>query len=203
MSDWLSWHAAYDSDTPLRHRLEVVQTRIREYFALTGDSPIRVVSMCAGDGRDLLDVLAHDPPTRAVSGRLVEINPVLAERARARAPAAIEVECADAGVTSAYAGAVPADLLLVCGVFGNVPDADIERTVRSLPSLAASGGVVIWTRHHRPPDRTVDIRRWFEEAGFREIAFDRPNEFEWSVGVHQLARRPNPFVAGRRLFSFA
>jgi hypothetical protein len=123
--------------------------------------------MCAGDGRDLLDVLAEKRSTGAVSGRLVELNPVLVERARARAPEGIEVVRADAGLTSAYVSAVPADLLLVCGVFGNVPDAHIERTVRALPSLAAPGAVVIWTRHHRPPDRTVEIRRCFTERTHR------------------------------------
>jgi hypothetical protein len=36
------------------------------------------------------------------------------------------VICTDAGVTDVYAGAVPADLLLVCGVFGNIGDADVQ-----------------------------------------------------------------------------
>jgi hypothetical protein len=202
MNQWLTWHDAYEDDTPLRHRLRVVQARIRDYLAHSGEAPVRVISMCAGDGRDLLEVLAEEPPGRLISGRLVELDPVLAERARSRASDGIEVLCADAGLTSAYAGAVPANLLLVCGVFGNIPDVDIERTVRSLPSLAAPGAVAIWTRHRRPPDRTVEIRRWFEEAGFRQVAFDAPTEFQWTVGVNRLARPPDPFVEGLRLFSF-
>jgi hypothetical protein len=202
VNQWLTWHDAYEDDTPLRHRLRVVQARIRDYLAEIEEGPVRVISMCAGDARDLLEVLAELPPTRPISGRLVELDPVLAERARSRATARIEVVRADAGITTAYVGAVPADLLLVCGVFGNVPDVDIERTVRVLPSLAAPGAVAIWTRHRRPPDRTVEIRRWFEEAGFSQVAFDAPTEFQWSVGVHRLARRPDPFVEGIRLFSF-
>jgi hypothetical protein len=61
---------------------------------------------------------------------------------------------------------------------------------------------VIWTRHRRPPDLTLDIRRWFTAAGFDLVAFDAPGAFEWSVGVHRFAGVPEPFVPGVRLFSF-
>lgn len=50
-------------------------------------------------------------------------------------------------------GVVPADLLPLCGIFGNIIDDDVERTVRAVPSLLAAGGTVIWTRStraHRP-----------------------------------------------------
>jgi hypothetical protein len=42
--------------------------------------------MCAGEGRDLLEVLADHPRSGDVGGRLVELNPELAGRAAARAP---------------------------------------------------------------------------------------------------------------------
>jgi hypothetical protein len=85
--------------------------------------------------------------------------------ARRAAPPEIEVTCGDASLSDAYAGAVPADLVLVCGVFGNVGDGDVERTVRVLSSLFARGATVIWTRHRRPPDLTMSIRRWLPHAG--------------------------------------
>jgi hypothetical protein len=109
----------------------------------------------------------------------------------------------DAGVTDAYAGAAPADLVLACGVLGNVPDKDAERTVRSLPQLCAVGATVVWTRHRRSPDLTPRIRAWFAEAGFRELAFDSPGPDSFSVGVHRLDGPPLPFERGRRLFTFA
>jgi hypothetical protein len=200
--DWIAWHAAYDADTPLVHRLRAVQRRIRDVLDDRAVSDIRVISMCAGEGRDLLEVLADHPRRLDVRGRLVELDPKLASRAAASAPPGIAVANADAGVTDAYAEAVPADLVLVCGVFGNIGDEDVERTVRSLPGFCARGAVVIWTRHRRPPDLTVDIRRWFAEAGFEPVAFDAPADFEWSVGVQRFVSDPLPFVAGRRLFSF-
>ncbi|MGZ8438534.1 MAG: SAM-dependent methyltransferase, partial [Candidatus Limnocylindrales bacterium] len=112
------------------------------------------------------------------------------------------VETADAGSTDAYLGAVPADLVLACGVFGNISDEDIERTVRAFPGFCAPGATAIWTRHRRPPDLTIEIRRWFADAGFELVAFDAPAAFEWSVGVHRFVGGPVPFVAGRHLFTF-
>jgi hypothetical protein len=137
-----------------------------------------------------------------VVGRLVELDPELARRARAAAPAGIEVTCADASSTSAYQGAVPADLVLVCGVFGNVVDDDIVRTIRTLPSLCAPGATVIWTRHRRPPDRTVLARDTFREAGFEEIAFESPPGFLFGIGVERFAADAPPFTPDAEMFAF-
>jgi hypothetical protein len=200
--DWIAWHAAYDDDTPMRHRLLSVQRRIREALDDRPAGVVTVISMCAGDGRDLLEVLDDHRRASDVRGRLVELDPLLAARAAARAPSGITVARADAGLTDAYLGAVPADLVLCCGVFGNIGDGDVERTIRALPTLCAPRATVIWTRHRRSPDLTLPIRRWFEEAGFDSVGFDAPVAFEWSVGVHRLATRPEPFRAGQRLFRF-
>jgi hypothetical protein len=104
--------------------------------------------------------------------------------------------------TSAYAGAIPSDVLLACGVFGNVMSHDVERTIRLLPSLCARGAVVIWTRHRRPPDLTSDIRRWFADVRFDEVAFDAPAGTVMSVGSHRFSGDPDPFAEGVRMFTF-
>jgi hypothetical protein len=200
--DWIEWHTAYDDDTPLLHRLRAVQRGIREALDDSPAGPIRVVSLCAGEGRDLLEVLADHHRAPDVGGRLVELNPELAARAAARAPAGIEVRIADAGSTDGYVDAVPAHLVLVCGVFGNISDEDIERTVRAMPAFCAPNAAVIWTRHRRPPDLTVAIRRWFEESGFELASFDAPDEFEWSVGAQRFVGTPVPLRSGQRLFTF-
>jgi hypothetical protein len=202
--DWRAWHEAYDADTPLRRRLGVVQERIR--VALDGMRPglIRVVSFCAGEGRDLLGVLADHARAGDVRARLVELDDELAARARRAVPSGthVEVVCADASSTDAFAGAIPADLVLTCGVFGNITDDDIERTIRTLPSLCAPNAVVIWTRHRRPPDRTVDMRRWFEDAGFEDNGMVSPSDELFGVGVHTYRGEQVAFAPGRRMFSF-
>jgi hypothetical protein len=85
-----------------------------------------------------------------------------------------------------YVGAVPADLVLVCGVFGNISDGDIEATVAVLPSFCAPGATVIWTRHRRPPDLTPTILEWFVRAGFVAQSFAAPEGYVLGVGCHRL-----------------
>jgi hypothetical protein len=201
--DWQEWHTAYDQPrSPLSRRLATVQGCIRVALDAAPPGPIRVVSMCAGEGRDLLGVLEEHPRRADVQGRLVELDPELAATARANAPASIEVLCGDAGTMSSYAGAVPADVVLVCGVFGNITDDDMLGTIDQLPRLCAPGAHVIWTRHRRPPDATPGVRERFRAAGFEEVAFRAPDGTMFGVGMNRLLASPRPFADSGRLFEF-
>jgi Putative methyltransferase len=206
--DWLKWHDIYDEvGSVAEARLLLVQRRIGEFLdSWESGSIVRVVSACAGQGRDLLPVLASYAGPRNVRARLLELDPrnarVAEETAREAALDGVEVVRGDASITDAYVGAVPADLILFCGVFGNVSDEDVRNTVELLPQLCAEGAVVIWTRHTWPPDLTPEIREWFASAGFREEAFDSPGSESFSVGVHRLVESPVPLEPGRRLFTF-
>jgi hypothetical protein len=203
--DWRVWHEAYDRPgSALNRRLRIVQGHLATWLSDRAGRPSTVVSACAGQGRDLLEVLASEG-ARTVRVRLVELDPsnaAVARRYAADAGLDVEVVCGDAGTTDAYAGAVPADLVLMCGVFGNVSDEDVRRTVGALPGLCATGATVVWTRSRRGPDLTPAIRGWFAEAGFEERAFDAPDDALFTVGVHVLAGEPTPLVPGVRLFSF-
>ncbi|HEY8134839.1 MAG TPA: hypothetical protein VIF08_02280, partial [Candidatus Limnocylindrales bacterium] len=79
--DWTAWHTDYDADTPLRRRLEIVQRHIVDALASIERSPVRVISMCAGEARDLRGALAR-VERRDLVGRLVELDPGLAGNAR-------------------------------------------------------------------------------------------------------------------------
>ncbi len=153
--------------------------------------PLRVVSACAGDGRDVLVALADSTDADIVHVVLVELDPALAEAARQYAADAgltnVEVRIADAGLAASYRDAVPADLVLLCGIFGNVGDDDVRRTVAAVPQLAAPGATVIWTRSRRAPDLTPQIRSWFAEVGCEEVAWNAPADELFSVGVHRFA----------------
>jgi hypothetical protein len=201
--DWHEWHAAYDQpDSPLARRLATVQGCIAVALDAARPGPIRVVSMCAGEGRDLLGVLEHHPRRADVQGRLVELDPGLAGTARTAAPPGITVREADAGSTASYAGAVPADLVLMCGVFGNITDADMVRTIDLASTLCAPGAHVIWTRHRRRPDATPAVRQRFAENGFDELEFHAPKGTAFGVGMHRLAATPGTFAPDVQLFDF-
>lgn len=206
--DWLAWHDAYESDaSPLRLRLAVVQGHVRNALDASSPGPIRVLSICAGQGRDLLDVLVDHPRREDVIARLVETDDRNIEVARTRVQAAglnrVEVIRADASSTTAYADLVPADLLLVCGVFGNIADADIHASIAILPTLCAPAATVVWTRYPRDAALLPTINGWFDEAGFALLAQQTgvPGR-QFGVGVHRLTTPPPPYLPGVRMFTF-
>lgn len=205
VSEWVEWHRRYESDAGLIARLRLVQGMIRDALDARPAGPIAIISMCAGDGRDLLEVLASHLRRADARARLVEADDELAERARtevARLGLTVDVVQGDASGTDAYAGAVPADVVLVCGVWGNVTDADVRTTVEHLPELCGPAATVIWTRGRFAPDLTPAIREWFGLAGFAELAFATVPGSTQSAGAHRLVAAPRPFVMGRRLFTF-
>ena len=203
-SHWVRWHDSYaDPASSLSRRLRRVQHRVAQALDDQPDGDLTVLSLCAGDGRDLLEPLSRHrrrPDVRAV---LVELDPSNAERARSTVSACgldrVEVRQADAGDPTHYRDIAPVDLLLACGIFGNISDDDIHRTVAALPSLlrpptpARPGGRVLWTRHRRDPDLTPTIRTWFSECGFTEVGFDTEPGHHYAVGCHQL---DGPAAAG-------
>jgi len=205
--DWHEWHREYEEPgSPLTIRLALVQRRIRDVLDAAPPGLIQVVSACAGQGRDVLGVLVDHPRRDDVRARLVELDAGLAgtarDAARDFALSGVDVVTGDASTTSAYEGAAPADLVLFCGVFGNVSDHDIRHTVSRLPMLCAPGAKVIWTRHRREPDLTPTVREWFKDTGFHEVAFDAPEEVYVGVGTHRLVVPPIPFQHGVKLFTF-
>jgi hypothetical protein len=199
--DWRTWHDEYDQpDSWMARRLVVVQHWIRQVLDGAPPGPLRVVSLCAGQGRDLLEVLADHPRRDDVRARLVELDPRNTAVAEAAGVPGVEVRTGDASLTRQYAGMVPADLVLVCGVFGNITDEDIRRTVGFCTQLTRTGGTVIWTRHREPPDLVPAVCAWFEEEGF-ERRWVSPPDVDFGVGVHRFAGRSRPLEEAR-MFTF-
>jgi hypothetical protein len=205
MTDWVAWHEAYaDEQSELSRRLRIVQGLVRDALPRRPRTTFRVVSVCAGRGDDLVHVLRGYEFARQVRGRLVELDPDNAQALRQAVHAAglgLEVLEGDAGDLAAYVGAVPADLVLLCGVLGNVSDEDAHDVVRAMPQFCSHGATVIWTRTRRAPDLTPHIREWFADAGFSELAFVAPEEALFSVGMSRFLGAPQPLRRGQ-LFRF-
>lgn len=208
MRDYREWHRQYDDPgSSLSWRLETVRGLIGRALDAT-EGPVQVLSLCAGDGRDVLGVLAGREDAARVAVTLVELDPGLAAAARERASAAglvVDVRATDAGTTDAAVGAVPADVLLLVGIFGNISDDDIRATIAAAPSLCAPGAHVLWTRGTTigGHDLTPTIRGWFAEAGFTELDFAvHDGDGHPSVGFARLDAEPAPYRSGQRLFTF-
>lgn len=207
--DWRAWHEPYqDEASPLSRRLRIIQSCMDAWLDERAGEALTIASACAGEGRDLLGVLVRRDDSGRVRAVLVENDEQIASRAEAAARAAglndVIVRVADAGDPTSYEGLVPADLVLMVGVFGNISDAGVQRTIAALPSFCSNGGVVIWTRSRREPDLTPMIRRWLQESGFAESAFHAPDDVLFSVGVHRLTADPAPALGPDhgRLFQF-
>lgn len=206
--DWGRWHESYDDpDSSLSRRRIVVRDQLAALLGgIPQGRPARVASMCSGDGGNELTVFAAHPGQ--VEAVLVESDPDLAARALATAKAmglhGVQVVVGDAGESTPYASVAPADVVLAVGVFGNVSVESVERTVAVLPSLLTDGGAVIWSRGagNELPDPSEAVRGVFARRGFDEIAFVRPRDATFRIGVHRLEHGV-PFAPGHRLFTFA
>ena len=206
-TDWPAWHEAYDDErSALSRRLRVVQRHIVRWMDERPDAPLTAVSLCAGQGHDLRGALAGRSDAHRIRATLLEYDERNADAARAAFAAAglrnVAVRQVDAGEPGSYVGAVPADLVLMAGVFGNISDTDVRGTIAALPQLCAPDATVIWTRSRREPDLTPRIRRWLDAAAFAELAFHAPPDVMFSVGVHRFTGTPQPLAARGSLFRF-
>ena len=123
---WVRWHRSYeDPDSALSTRLRLVQDGVREVLDQHPPGPIQVVSICAGQGRDVIDVEAGHQRQSDVRARLVELDPALVDFARHRATAAgvhNQIEVLEGDARETLRGlAEPVDLLLLDGAKGLYP----------------------------------------------------------------------------------
>ncbi len=82
---------------------------------------------------------------------------------------------------------------MLCGIFGNVSAADIERTVMAAPGLCSAGATVIWTR-------PAGCR--FTAVGFDEVALDAlATSTLIAVGVNRLRIGPSARLPAQPLFT--
>lgn len=214
--DYEDWHRRYDdAGSGLSWRLQ----RVRHHLGDALDrhpGETHVVSICAGDGRDLLGVLADRSDAERVSAVLLELHPGLAQRARDTAAAAglarVEVRAVDAGVTDSYLGAVPADIVLMVGVFGNVTDDDLGRLIAFAPQLCRPGATLVWSRGRSfsralpgvtSGDLNNEVRARFVAAGFSELGYEEHDADHLpALGVVRYDGPAVELDVGQPLFTF-
>lgn len=179
-TDWHEWHHAYAVSESYRRRLACVRTHIAAALDAMAPRPIRIVSICAGDGRDVISVLREHPRRRDVAATLVELDARLVDDGRTLArdaglEANVEFVQADATRPDVYVGRLPCDLLVACGILGNI----LPETTPSFVALASAacetGGRLIWTRNasRRNGDAHIaTIRQLLAAASFDEVRRD-------------------------------
>lgn len=203
VSRWVEWHEQYDiPETRLANRLETVRDRLSGVLDELAVPAPRLLALCAGDARDVIPVLSARADRERAVATLVELDEVLASRARDAARTAglagADVRCADAGDPVSYIDVLPVDVLMMCGIFGHVAPETVDEIARRVPTMVRAGGYVIWTRGGGvvdAVDRRPEVRRAFVDAGLPEVSYDGPPE-TFGVGVnrveHALELEPTP-----------
>lgn len=207
LRDYVKWLDRYDDpDSPLSWRLRMVQ----EWLHKDLDSrrgQVEIVSVCAGDGRDIIDVLQTRHDADRVNVVLLEAHPDVADLARQRARDAgldrVEVRTCDASMTSSYVGAVPADIVLLVGLLGNMSHEDVSATIDATPQMCRRAATLIWSRGRDLDDINDRVRRQFTDVGFTEQDYAASDQrTRPAAGLMRYHGQAIPLELDRRLFTF-
>jgi hypothetical protein len=202
---WYSWHAPYDDIVSEQSdRLEAVQDLLVDFFDGAPAGPLRALSVCSGQSRDLLPILISHPRGAGTRATMLELDPLNASFLHgalgSTALTEVDVVVADAGHTSAYDGAVPADLVLLCGVFANVDLADAGRTADLLPALCTPGATVVWSSYGAGLADVDAVVERLEAGPFERVVLHAAGT--WVVGAHRFTGATAPLPVGEWVFTF-
>jgi ubiquinone/menaquinone biosynthesis C-methylase UbiE len=205
--DWQKWHTLYNDDgSGLAKRLKLVQESIGSSLPETLKGKYQIIDICSGDGRDLLEVLAHHPSSGNVHSYLVEIDSRLAQEsertASDRGLRNVTVVNGDASSLRIYKNVIPADLILLCGIFGNISNEDIRNIIESLAQLSKRGTRVIWTRNLRNPDVVPIIRDSFITNNFKEVDYKITADGSYAIGTCEFHGLSQQLSDDAQLFTF-
>lgn len=208
--DWSEWYKQYDQSPGLLARLRLVRQQIAAVVEACPAGPVRIVSVCAGDGRDVIGALADHPRRHDVSAALLDNHAESIARGRAAAQAAglgerIRLIEADATLARNYQGHVPADLVLLSGFLGHLRHEDVPGLIGCVPMLCRTGGWVIWNRHlvlHKGSEQVPAIRGLFREHDFEEVFFEAPIADGFAVGRVRFKGQSRPLEPDRVIFEF-
>ena len=208
--DWTHWYRHYDVAPSFQARLRIVREQIGAALRQCPAGPVTIVSVCAGDGRDVIGALADHPRKPDVTAWLLDTHAESLARGRqAAAEAGMERQVrfldADAARADSYAGIVPADLVLMSGFLGHLPHADISALIEALPMFCKTGGGLIWNRHlvlNGGGQQVPAIRAMLGRAAFQEVHFETTGPGGFAVGRVCFTGRTIPLDATRTLFHF-
>lgn len=208
--DWVRWHENYEASPALKARLLVVREHLSRCLDSQPPGVIRVLSICAGDARDLIGLLATHPRKMDVKAYLVENNAELVENGRKDIVKAgfeeqLKFVIADATISSTYLGLTPVDVVLMAGVFGNLCSEEVVRLIGNLGLLCKCGGHVVWTRHrrlHNGLDQIALIRQLFSKSNFEEVLIEDTSDDQFTIGSHRYKGAGQVLRGGVKLFEF-
>ena len=218
--DWHNWHNAYDQNPALKKRLVLVRKHLSRCLDRSAPGEIRIISVCAGDGRDILRTLADHKRRADARAHLVELDPKLVADGR-NACAALELLSnidfmnEDATDPRSYRGAAPANVVMMCGMLGLVDLAELPNVVRAMQALCAHNGHVVWTRRldwrngvqHMKALQKLMLQAGFTQATLSVTSFgallSKTRKPSFAVGTHRFGGEPIALPESERLFTIS
>jgi SAM-dependent methyltransferase len=208
--DWTHWYKHYDATPRIQARLRVVQRQIIEFVNECPAGPITIVSVCSGDGRDLVGALADHPRRNGVAAWLLDAHADTFDRGKEAARAAglerqLHFVLADATRADSYRDIVPADLVLISGVLGHLRPDGVASLLSALPMLCKPGGGVILNRGLLLNDgarQVPAIRQILRSTGFEEMDYEVTSADGFACLRARLAGPSRPLDTDRVLFEF-
>jgi hypothetical protein len=209
VGEWSDWHEAYqDESSELVGRMMACRRHVAAVVAEAPEGPITVVSICGGQGRELIGALEDHPRKGDVRGRLVELDAENTAFATGWATDAgltdLEIFTGDASVASSYTGLPPIDLVVISGVFGHIDEEDRLALIDFVRQLCHTGSNVVWTSHRTRNGPAEWLRRAFLDRRFQELEYDvvPGDDFEFTVTRNVYDGEQQPFHADARIFTF-
>jgi SAM-dependent methyltransferase len=147
---WNSWPDRAYARKRYQHRLATVKQQLQDCLDAAPAGPIKILSICAGDGRDVVGAVDQHPRRNDVAAWLVELSADSVALGKRHAVAAGLEESlhfinGDATDLSTYKNVPACDVILLCGVWGHVPQTDTAALVQGLAAFCKPGATVLWS----------------------------------------------------------
>lgn len=205
---WSGWpEAAYQQET-YRQRLRAVQEHFAQSLHQAPAGPVRIISICAGDGRDIIEVLRWHERRGDASAWLVELNRQsvavgICNVRKARLDDAVHFRNRDATLFATYEDIGPADVLLLCGVWGHVAANERASLVSSVTSLCNTGAAIIWTRGvMHDMARVRNIQTHFSPDRWASVRISLTPDRKWAVATYRYVCSTSDPPQSGTLFNF-
>jgi hypothetical protein len=205
---WTGWPAEAYTRERFQQRLLAVQQQLRTNLDEAAAGPVKLISLCAGDGRDVVGVLETHERRSDVSAWLVEldhqsVSAGIRQASIAGLEASVHFVNADATDCRTYQRMAPADIVLACGVWGHVPAHERASLVCALAGLCKARGVVTWTRGVSAGiTRLNEIEFLFARPKWERVHTTITADKKWAVATYRYAGPPVELLQTGRIFNF-
>jgi hypothetical protein len=205
---WTGWPAEAYTRERFQQRLLAVQQHLRTNLDEAPAGPIKLISLCAGDGRDVIGVLRTHERRSDVSAWLIELDcqsvaAGIREASIAGLQDAVHFFNADATEFVTYLGMAPADIVLACGVWGHVPAHERGSLVGALAGFCKARGAVTWTRGVScGVTRLNEIEFLFARPKWESVQTSITADKKWAVATYRYVGPPVELPKAGRIFNF-